>query len=95
MPVQDRLVRLSAAADALRRAGCARAGATSAEPAVISYLTKVREHAFRVIDSDVGALRALGMSDDAIFDVTVAAAVGAADERLARALALLDLDEAD
>ena len=95
MPVQDRLDRLSAAADVLRRAARAQAGATRTEPAVVSYVTKVREHAFRVVDRDVDALRALGMSDDAIFDVTVEAAVGAADERLARALALLDLGAAE
>jgi alkylhydroperoxidase family enzyme len=47
-----------------------------------AYLTKVREHSYRVSDEDFIALRAAGVSQDAIFELTVAAAVGAASRRL-------------
>ena len=46
------------------------------------YLTKVREQSYRVSDEDFVALRAAGVSEDAIFELTVAAAVGAALRRL-------------
>jgi alkylhydroperoxidase family enzyme len=56
---------------------------TPAAPAVMdAYLEKVRLHAYRVTDSDVEALRAAGLSDDAIFEHTVAVAIGAGLERL-------------
>ena len=50
-----------------------------------AYLTKVREHSYRVSDEDFAALRAAGVSEDAIFELTVAAAVGAAYRRLEEA----------
>jgi alkylhydroperoxidase family enzyme len=54
-----------------------------------AYLDKVRHHAYRIVDSDVNVLTAAGLSDDAIFEVTVAAALGAAERRLTAGLALL------
>jgi alkylhydroperoxidase family enzyme len=50
-----------------------------------AYVDKVRRHAYKVTDADVEALRAAGWSDDAIFEVTVATAVGAAMARRDRA----------
>ena len=48
------------------------------QPALAAaYLEKVRLHAYRVTDADVAALRESGMSEDEIFEATVAAAVGA------------------
>jgi len=47
-----------------------------------TYLTKVREQSYRVSDEDFAALRAAGLSEDAVFELTVAAAVGAAWRRL-------------
>jgi len=47
-----------------------------------TYLTKVREQSYRVSDEDFAALRAAGLSEDAVFELTVAAAVGAAFRRL-------------
>ena len=47
-----------------------------------AYLTKVREQSYRVSDEDFDALRAAGVSENAIFELTVAAAVGAASRRL-------------
>ncbi len=46
------------------------------------YVDKVRRHAFLVTDDDVDALGSAGYSEDQIFEITVAAAYGAAAERL-------------
>lgn len=72
---------------ALRRA----AGARGEVPAALAaYLDKVHAAAYSITDDDVAALRAAGYDDDAIFELTVAAAVGAATARGDRALALLE-----
>lgn len=47
-----------------------------------AYITRVREHSYRVSEEDFAALRAEGLSEDAVFELTVAAAVGAASRRL-------------
>jgi alkylhydroperoxidase family enzyme len=60
------------------------------EPVLAQYVTMVRQHAYRVTDADITALRAHGLSDDAIFELTVAAALGEGQRRLAAGLALLD-----
>jgi hypothetical protein len=52
-----------------------------AEP-LKSYAAKVRDASYRVTDADVEALRVAGISEDEIFEVTVAAALGAACHRL-------------
>jgi hypothetical protein len=66
----------------------ARSGTTDNE-VFGAYLDKVRQRAYRIVDSDVDALTAAGLSDDAIFEVTVAAALGAAERRLTAGLSLL------
>lgn len=43
-----------------------------------SYAALVRDHSYRVADTDIEDLKATGHSEDEIFEVTVAAAVGAA-----------------
>jgi alkylhydroperoxidase family enzyme len=47
-----------------------------------AYAATVRRHAYRVTDAQVEALRAAGLSEDDIFELTVAAAVGAGLDRL-------------
>jgi alkylhydroperoxidase family enzyme len=42
----------------------------------------VRDWSYRITDSDLDELAASGLSDDASFEITVAAAVGAALQRL-------------
>jgi alkylhydroperoxidase family enzyme len=54
-----------------------------------SYVAKVAQHAYRVTDEDVAALKRAGHSDDAIFELTAAAALGAAILRLERGLIAL------
>ncbi len=46
------------------------------EPAALaSYLDKVQSRAYTVTDADVDALKASGLSEDVIFQQTVAAAI--------------------
>lgn len=60
-----------------------------APPALLPYLDKVARHAYKVTDEDVEALRRAGLSEDQIFEATVAAAVGAGMKRLRAGLAAL------
>jgi alkylhydroperoxidase family enzyme len=53
------------------------------------YVEKVAQNAYKVTDADVEALREAGYSDDAIFELTLAAALGAARMRLDAGLAAL------
>jgi alkylhydroperoxidase family enzyme len=54
-----------------------------------SYADKVALHAYRVTDADIKGLLRAGYSEDEIFEVTAAAALGAALARLERGLAVL------
>jgi hypothetical protein len=56
---------------------------------LLPYVEKVAHHAYRVMDEDVAALKAAGLSEDAIFEATASAALGAALARLERGLAAL------
>ncbi|MBE7448471.1 MAG: hypothetical protein HS111_06170 [Kofleriaceae bacterium] len=58
--------------------------------AVASYVAKVRDHAYKIVDDDVAALRAAGLDDDRIFELTVATAVGKASRQFDAAVAALD-----
>jgi len=53
------------------------------------YVDKVARHAYQVTDADIIALRRAGSSEDAVFEITVAASLGAALGRLERGLAAL------
>jgi len=64
-------------------------------PAITRYVEKVAHHAYRVTDEDIAALRSAGQSDDSLFEITVAAAVGAALHRLERGMAALRGRESD
>ena len=46
------------------------------------YFDKLRHASYRVTDEDIAALKKSGLSEDAIFELTVAASVGFAYERL-------------
>ena len=72
---------------AARLAG-ARGGAPAPAP-FAGYVDKVAQHAYKVTDADVIALQGAGHSDDALFEITVSAAVGAALGRLERGMAAL------
>jgi hypothetical protein len=59
------------------------------------YVSNVVRHAYKVTDTDVAQLRHAGHSDDTLFEITVAAAVGAAVHRLDRGMAALRGEEPD
>ena len=54
-----------------------------------AYVDKVAQNAYKITDQDVDALRAR-YSEDAIFELTLAAALGAARARLDAGLAAID-----
>lgn len=58
-------------------------------PILVPYLEKVAYQAYTVTDEDVEALKKSGLSEDRIFEATVAAAVGAGLKRLRIGLAVL------
>lgn len=89
-----------ATSESLRRAVLERAMETpgttdGVPPALTRYVDTVARHAYRVTDDDVRALQAAGESDDALFEVTVTAALGAAMHRLQRGMAALRGEELD
>jgi len=59
------------------------------------YVDKVALHAYTVTDEDLAALQRAGNSDDVLFEVTVATALGAALGRLERGLSALRGAEPD
>jgi alkylhydroperoxidase family enzyme len=70
----------------------ARQAAFSGEPLpapLDDYLKKVRDDSHQVTDDDFARLRAAGFSEDEIFELTIAAAVGAAERGLQAGLAVL------
>jgi hypothetical protein len=62
--------------DPATRASAAGGGPLS-EP-MASYVAKVRHQSYRITEADIEALKAAGLSEDQIFEITVAAAFGAA-----------------
>jgi alkylhydroperoxidase family enzyme len=71
---------------ALRRSICQ---GTPSDPNLAAYVEKVRNSSYRVAPSEIDALRASGFDDDAIFEITVAAALGEALRRLRIVLRVL------
>jgi alkylhydroperoxidase family enzyme len=57
-----------------------------------NYVDKVARHAFKVTDADISALHAAGYSEDAIFELTLCAALGAGIARLDRAITAMKGD---
>jgi hypothetical protein len=65
------------------------ANTATARPELEAYLHKVRTRAYSVTDSDVEQLKAAGLSEDEIFEQTVAAAIGEGLRRLDAASAVI------
>lgn len=55
-----------------------------------SYVAKVARYAYKVTDEDVEALLQTGYSEDALYEITVSAALGAGIMRLSCGLAALE-----
>ena len=70
--------------------GAERVDGKSLPEPLAAYVEKVARHAYRVTDEDIAALKASGYGEDAIFELTVAAAVGAGRARVERGLAVVD-----
>lgn len=69
----------------VRRAAAASTRTTLPE-ALSELVEKIHRHAYLVTDDDIAAARNAGYSEDQLFELTLAAAVGAADERLRAAM---------
>lgn len=80
-----------ALADGARRAVAASPGADVGS-LLGSYLTRVREASYRITDEDIAALGTAGHGEEEIFELTVAAALGAAMVSLNAGLGALRSD---
>ena len=58
-------------------------------PELVTYVKKVALYAYKTTDEDIESLRRAGYDDDAIFEITLSAALGAGMTRLERGLAAL------
>jgi len=65
------------------------ADTAAAAPELTAYLEKVRTHAYKVTDGDVEQLKAAGLTEDEIFEQTVAAAISEGLRRLDAAAAVI------
>ncbi len=65
------------------------ASTTASPPEMAPYLAKVRTNAHKVTDADVEELKAAGLSEDEIFEQTVAAAISEGLRRLDAASAVI------
>ncbi len=77
--LRDRVLNGPGVADRSIRA--AAFDATGVPDDLASYVGKVVEHAYKVTDADIERLKTAGYSEDAIFEITVAAALGAGVRR--------------
>jgi alkylhydroperoxidase family enzyme len=89
----DPTTRRAAEARAAALGGRASAASSAVPLALAPYIDKVAGRAYIVTDEDVVALRQAGYSEDAIFEITISAALGAAMARLERGLAALKGDD--
>ncbi|KJK41254.1 hypothetical protein UK23_39975 [Lentzea aerocolonigenes] len=89
----DRLTALRAAVldgPGVTDPGLRDAAASGTAPGVwTGYVRSVRDTSYRVSEEDITALKAAGCGEEEIFEVTVAAAVGAALDRLEAGLRAL------
>jgi len=65
------------------------ANTVAAPPELAAYVEKVRTCAYTVTDADVEKLKAAGLSEDEIFEQTVAAAISEGLRRLDAASAVI------
>lgn len=61
---------------------------------LVKYVDKVTLYAYKVTDEDVQQLRKAGYSEDAIFEITLSASVGASLARLERGMQALEASHA-
>jgi alkylhydroperoxidase family enzyme len=63
---------------------------TLSDPRLERYLRKVTLHAYKVTDDDIAALVAAGLSEDAVWELTVVVGIASAAHRYVHAMAQLD-----
>jgi alkylhydroperoxidase family enzyme len=63
-----------------------------APPALVAYIKKVALSAYKTTEEDIEALQRAGYSEDAIFEISLSAALGAGMTRLERGLAAMKGD---
>ena len=88
----ERGLRGSVEGRAAALAGRGAAAGVGLPAALALYVEKVARHAYLVTDADVAALRDAGYSEEAIFEITLSAALGAGMARLERGFAALGDD---
>ncbi len=57
---------------------------------LIAYVSKVACHAYEVVDEDIEQLKRAGYTEDALFEITLSAAVGAGMAPLEQSLHILE-----
>lgn len=82
----ESVLRSPADLDVPRREAAARG---DLEGPAAPFTRKVRGASHQMTDEDFAALKAAGFTEEQVFELTVSAALGAANERLDRAYALL------
>lgn len=63
--------------------------ADAVPPELVNYVNKLALHAYKTTDEDIETLLKAGYSEDAIFEITLSAALGAGLARLERGLGAL------
>jgi hypothetical protein len=61
-------------------------GGSLEDPLADRYVQKVHRHAYKIVERNIAELRDAGWSEDQIFELSIAAAFGAAKHRLDAAL---------
>jgi alkylhydroperoxidase family enzyme len=83
-------LRQAVEAYAARQSGAADLPAPELPADLVAYVDKVTRHAYQITDDDVCGLKAAGYSEDAIFEITLCASLGAGLARLERGLLALE-----
>jgi hypothetical protein len=65
-------------------------GGVTGDSSIDAYVDKIRHHAYRIVDRDIEELKAVGWSEDQIYELSICAAFGAAARRLDAGLAAME-----
>lgn len=71
------------------RAAAAGTGADGVPAPFLAILERVRKAAYKITDADIDALKQAGLSDDAIYELTIATTAGVAKRRRDAAMAAI------
>ena len=86
-------VRRAVAALSAQPDGHSSTQADAVPPELISYVNKIALHAYKTTNEDIEILLQAGYSEDAIFEITLSAALGAGMARLECGLSVLKGEE--